>query len=108
VSLPIDIDRVEAVLLSDGWHHVLHQTFDLGEYEFVHATEAGVSTLYKGGVGFGFTEKDSSGELHRFSAPVSSLLAVRYTRASDEDRRDEVDEDDEAMPVSRLRVLPPS
>jgi hypothetical protein len=85
VSLPIDIDRVEAVLLADGWHHVLPQTFDLGVYTFVHAAGENRSTLYDGGTGFGFSEKNTSGEIHRFTGPVSSVLAVRYTRASDED-----------------------
>ena len=86
MSHPIDIDRVEAVLLADGWHHILPQTFDLGVYEFVHAagTKTKHSILYDGGTGFGFSEKDSSGQIHRFTGPVSSVLAVRYTRESDE------------------------
>jgi hypothetical protein len=83
VSRPIDIDCVEAVLLADGWHQVFRQTFDLGVYEFVQATGSEVSVLYEGGTGFGFSEQDGNGDLRRFTGPVSSVLAVRYTRASD-------------------------
>lgn len=84
MSITIDIDRVESVLLHDGWHHVFPNTFDLGDYQFVHHA-AGAAPLYSGGIGFGFSEKDPAGELHRFTGPVSSILAVRYTRESDED-----------------------
>ncbi len=60
------------------------KTFDLGVYEFVHAAGAEQSTLYEGGTGFGFSEKDPSGDVHRYTGPVTSVLAVRYTRESDE------------------------
>ena len=85
MSLSIDIDRVEAVLLADGWHHVFPRTFDLGAFEFVHATEDKASSLYEGGTGFRFSEQDGSGEIHRYTGPISSVLAVRYTRQSDEE-----------------------
>jgi len=84
VSGPIDIDRVEAVLLADGWHQVFPQTFDLGVYEFVQITGEKVSALYEGGTGFGFSEQVDSGQIRRFTGPVSAILAVRYTRQSDE------------------------
>lgn len=81
---PIDIDRVEAVLLVDGWHQVFPQTFDLGDYRYVHATGKKVANLHDGGPGFGFSERTSGGEIHRVAGPVSSILAVRYSRESDE------------------------
>jgi hypothetical protein len=85
VSGPIDIDRVEAVLLADGWHQVFPQTFDLGVYEFVQLTGDKVSVLYEGGTGFGFSEQVDSGQIRRFTGPVSAILSVRYTRQSDEE-----------------------
>jgi hypothetical protein len=33
MSLQIDITKIMAVLLSDGWHHVINGTFDLDAYE---------------------------------------------------------------------------
>ena len=82
MSLPINIDRVEAVLLADGWHHVFPRTFDVGVYQFVAVD--GVSSLYDGGNGFGFSEETGTGEIHRYSGPISSVVAVRYTRQSDD------------------------
>lgn len=85
MSRPIDIDRVEAVLLADGWHQVFPETFDLGAYEFVQLTGDDPSVLYEGGTGFGFSEQDGTTELRRITGPVSSVLAVRYSRQSDEE-----------------------
>jgi hypothetical protein len=73
------------VLLADGWHQVFHETFDLGVYEFIQASGGEVSVLYEGGTGFGFSEEDGSGQLRRFTGPVSSVLAVRYSRRSDDE-----------------------
>jgi hypothetical protein len=84
MSRPINIDRVQAVLLADGWHHVFPQTFDVGPYEFVQLTDDATSSLYDGGRGFGFSEETGSVEIHRYTGPIASLLAVRYTRQSDE------------------------
>ncbi|MCU1460434.1 MAG: hypothetical protein JWO37_509 [Acidimicrobiales bacterium] len=85
MSHPIDIDRVDAVLLSDGWHFVFPQTFDLGVYSFIHPAGGKHAVLFDGGTGFGFSEKDTAGEIRRLSGPVASILAVRYTRESDDD-----------------------
>ena len=85
MSRPIDIDRVAGVLLADGWHQVYPKTFDLGPYQFVVVADHEESVLFDGGAGFGFSEEDGAGRLHRVSGPASSLLAVRYTRLSDED-----------------------
>ena len=85
MSHAIDIDRVEAVLLVDGWHQVYPKTFDVGPYQFVMASEHEESVLFDGGAGFRFTEQDGSGGLHRLSGPVAALLAVRYTRQTDEE-----------------------
>ena len=35
MSLAIDVDRVCAVLLNDGWHPVENESFDIDAYEFV-------------------------------------------------------------------------
>jgi hypothetical protein len=86
MSLNVDIDLVEAVLLNDGWHKVFHRTFDIGSFEFTRVAEASggdVALMHHGGVGFGFSEEDSNGRLRRFAGPISSLVAVRYTRDTD-------------------------
>ena len=85
MSRPIDIDRVEAVLLADGWHHVYPQTFDIGPYEFVQVTGDATKNVYRGGKGFGFIEETGSGEFYRYAGPIASLLGVKYTRESDEE-----------------------
>ena len=84
MSFPIDIDRVEAVLLHDGWHHVFPRTFDVGTFEFSQVAADADTTLYDGGTAFGFSEETGTGEFQRFAGPISSVLAVRYTRQSDE------------------------
>lgn len=86
MSLNVDIDLVESVLLIDGWHKVFFRTFDVGSFEFTRTPEAsgGEATLMQhGGVGYGFSEEDNNGRLRRYAGPMSALLAVRYTRDTD-------------------------
>ena len=45
MSLAIDVDRVIQVLLADGWHEVLDDSFDLDAYEFIHSSRP----IHKGG-----------------------------------------------------------
>lgn len=85
-SRPIDIDRVEAVLLPDGWHHALYRSFDVLDLEFVRAREGGrTEAVQDWGRCFGFSEQDSiTGEVRRLAVPVSAVLGVRYSRSEDE------------------------
>jgi hypothetical protein len=36
MSLAIDVDIIEKVLLSDGWHEVADASFQVDTYEYVH------------------------------------------------------------------------
>jgi hypothetical protein len=93
MSFSIDIDRVEAVLLVDGWHHVVFKTFDIRTFDIVKTSEkksGGLLSLHEGGTGFGFSEQDNiTGEVRRVAGPMMAVLAVRYTRQSDDQRTDE-------------------
>ena len=83
-STQIDIDRVEAIMLADGWHQVFPRTFNIVGLSFVHATDKKTAAIHDSGAGFTFSERTSSGEIQRIAGPVSSMLAFRYSRESDE------------------------
>jgi hypothetical protein len=85
-SRPIDIDRVEAVLLSDGWHHALYRSFDVLDLEFVRANDGGrTEQVQDWGRCFGFSEQDPiTGEVRRLAGPIAAILGVRYSRTEDE------------------------
>jgi hypothetical protein len=102
MSLAIDVTRVEAILLSDGWHHVSPRTFELDTFQLVTATEEQqqerqFDVLYPSPsgpapMGFTFIEQDSiTGDLRRVGGPVTSVIALRYTTPSVEEA-EEVDE----------------
>lgn len=80
----IDVDKVEAVLLADGWHEVADQSFSLDSYEFVwanaHQRSTGDFTLMLGGgqsgicaTGFAFQDPDGQ----TLAGPMTAVLAVR-------------------------------
>ncbi len=72
MSLNIEPDRVEEVLLADGWHAVARRTFALDAYEFVDGDEV----LHGAGTGFSFVEDIDPGQVI-VSGPLTSVLAVR-------------------------------
>lgn len=78
MSLKIDVDTVEAILLADGWHNVAGNSFDLDAYEFFH----GKRRLFSGGKGgtpsMGATWTDGDGT--EFSCPITAILAVKISR----------------------------
>jgi hypothetical protein len=43
MSLAIDVDIIEKVLLSDGWHKVADASFQADTYEYVHGGRAVLS-----------------------------------------------------------------
>ncbi len=67
-SEPIDVSTttVEAVLLSDGWHHVRNRSFRTGPLH-IEGTAAVDGFHFNEGVGD-----------HVTAGPLSSILAVRY------------------------------
>ncbi len=70
----IDVERVAAVLLDDGWHFILPGSFHLEDYSFT--TDGGASPMT---AGFTFTKVDQiSREVQLFTGPLASLLAVRH------------------------------
>lgn len=80
MSLAIDIDRVSAVLLADGWHSVHERSFDIDSYEFVqgdHLRLAGGQSALVCATGFAFTEYRGQGNIVTVAGPITSILAVR-------------------------------
>jgi hypothetical protein len=81
MSLAIDVDRVREVLLADGWHVVVNESFDIDAYEYLHADHM----LLGGGDepllparGFTFDELSDGGLGRiRISGPLTAVLAVR-------------------------------
>ena len=81
MSLAIDVDTVTAVLLADGWHDVIDDSFDVDAYEFEenNLLEGEDPRLLHGGE---HSEISDSGFVCRTSqgmicGPLTSLLAVK-------------------------------
>jgi hypothetical protein len=92
MSLAIDVDKVEAVLLADGWHEVIFyegkSSFTLDAYEFVRNTEKetnpridvsgwkveGVPSTVACWDGLVPGRRD---QICRVYAPLTSILAIR-------------------------------
>jgi len=84
MSLAIRVDEVRAVLLSDGWHVVADDSFDLDRYEFTDGEElaifVGDQSPLVPSTGFTFVEEHPvSRELlgTRICGPLTALLAVK-------------------------------
>jgi hypothetical protein len=94
MSLSIDVHKVSAVLLADGWHVVAGQSFMVDSYEFLRWADGQqqggqsetVHSAGTGGVstnGFQFAEElDVPGWVERertvrVTGPLTSILAVR-------------------------------
>jgi hypothetical protein len=98
MSLSIDVHKVSAVLLADGWHVVFRQSFVVDEYEFLRGQDGQqqgaqsqlAHTAGTGGVsanGFQFAEQlDVPGWVEqertvRITGPLTAVLAVRTDQA---------------------------
>ncbi len=84
MSLAIDVDRVDQVLLADGWHHVADHSFDLDAYEFMHdgrAVLAGGQVSLVPSTGARWTEPDGS----VVACPMTAILAVKSGRRADQE-----------------------
>lgn len=93
MSLAIDIDRIEAVLLADGWHRIAPRSFELDAYEYIqdrgHDPETGWADpllRFGGGqsplvpsTGFEFILTGDEGGFV-VSGPITAILAVRHKR----------------------------
>jgi hypothetical protein len=94
MSLAIDIDRVTAVLLADGWHIVdtmnqsgqIVSSFSTDAYEFVEHTsneDEGRVMRVAGGDGkiVGYTGVYFASQGENYYCPLSAVLSVRTTAA---------------------------
>lgn len=74
MSIAIDVTKLRAILLADGWHRIADKSFVIGTYAFL---QGGVTTTGKNGgsapAGFSFT--DDAGYV--LSGPMSALLATQ-------------------------------
>ncbi len=82
MSLAIDIDEVVEVLLTDGWHKVLDNSFCMDSYEFVWGKTS--DRLVHGGgqngicaLGFEFSEVTEFSDIRICAGPLTSILAIR-------------------------------
>ena len=76
VFIGIDIDRVEGVLLADGWHRVKDHSFKVGNYGFLKGQTVVVNAIaVKGTVSHWAQWTEPDGGL--VAGPLSSLLAVK-------------------------------
>jgi hypothetical protein len=91
MSLAIDVDRIESVLLSDGWHSVHGNSFLIDAYEYLAYPEGldkDPDMQFAGGEAkelipaAGASWRDVQG--HAYFCPMTSILAVRY---SDRERK---------------------
>ena len=93
----IEVEKVTAVLLIDGWHYIQPRTFRVEPYAFTSAEDV----VAKPQPGFFFTKIDQiSRELQHFCGPIDCVMSVRYVvemEVAEEfrDRDDDEDEDDE-------------
>lgn len=82
MSLAIDVDLVERVLLADGWHPVLNESFSIDSYEFIWTDEGADQLLHGGGTNgvcaSGFLFEELTGKW--LSGPLTAILAVQTER----------------------------
>ncbi len=74
MSAAVDVAKVRAILLADGWHKVANNSFDIGTYGYARGTE----TIHHGGSGadpVGFSFKDDAG--YFLYGPMTAILATR-------------------------------
>ena len=84
MSLSIDIEKVRAILLNDGWYSIVKGSLFFDSYEYISRDGKEVFSEFGGGqsgiCSTGF-ECEVLGEIegkHRMMGPMTSLLAVKY------------------------------
>jgi hypothetical protein len=77
VSLAIDVKKVAAVLLVDGWHDVTKDSFTIDAYEYLwrRSTDPDVDPFVSSG-GDGFEFKDAKTRSF-LMGPLTAIHAVR-------------------------------
>jgi hypothetical protein len=86
MSLAINIDAVDGVLLADGWHKIHKNSFEIDAYEFLRGGSsenekprlAGGQEALIPAAGATWTESDGT----QIFCPLTAVLAVRYGRKS--------------------------
>ena len=92
----IDVERVTAVLLIDGWHYIQQRSFRVEPYLFA----SGEQVVAKPQPGYFFDKVDQiSREMQHFCGPIDCVMSVRYAIPTevagiDLDDRDEDDDED--------------
>lgn len=84
MSLALEVDNVVEVLLRDGWHKVVEDSFEIDAYEFTHRDDPGQRDAdirvgggaVEGVSATGGTWKEPGGTW--VACPFPSILAVRY------------------------------
>jgi hypothetical protein len=85
----IDVEKVTAVLLIDGWHYIQPRSFHIEPYAFT----SGDDVVAKPQPGYFFAKIDQiSREMQYFLGPIDCVMAVRFAVATAVDRDDD-DED---------------
>lgn len=77
MSLYIDVNKVEQVLLADGWHVVVDKSFAMDSYEYHYEDFTTLGGGQSGicATGFEFWE---DGMDCLIAGPMTSILAVRH------------------------------
>jgi hypothetical protein len=92
----IDVERVTAVLLTDGWHYIQPRSFRIEPYTFGSAEQ----TVSKAQPGYWFAKIDQiSREMQYFAGPLDYVVSVRYTVETeiDPEQRDDHGDDEEDL-----------
>jgi hypothetical protein len=94
MSLAINVDRVTAVLLADGWHRVYGKSFDVDAYEFIAGkcdSRGDAVVVLAGGqcegvasAGAIWEERGARAELLWVACPLTSILAMKVAEAEEE------------------------
>jgi hypothetical protein len=77
MSLAIPVDTVVAVMLEDGWHYVIENSFEIDSFEFMRGDDLRLGRGTVEGVSAtGARWKEADGFL--VSCQVPQILAVKY------------------------------
>lgn len=78
MSLAIDVDRIDAILLADGWHYVHDASVAFDAFEFVWKVDGEiVDSAQPNAESTGITWNELEvGIVRRFFAPLNAVLAL--------------------------------
>ena len=85
----IDVERVTAVLLLDGWHFIQPKSFSIGPYAFGDDDRAQN--------GYFFAKVDQlTREMQYFVGPIDCVMSVRYSIPTTDAEFEDEEEDEDA------------